>query len=230
MAPPVKHKAGEGGGSERAGRSRSFRCVSLFFWCSHHHAEVLEDECNKDTYQCRAWCNHHRARKCTRAQGIMRWARVFLVPWLTEESYFYSLHSEQARVVMPCARPMESFPRGASGVSYLSEAYNQIGIQGPRRLRHEKQQTPSVFGTESHYIGKRVSVHFFCIVVQMNSAFWVLQGVLGGSQGGFRAGVPEVRLCSVSALVMAVEEVMKKWKWQASLRLLSVTTLLTLPC
>ena len=31
-------------------------------------------------------------------------------------------------------------------------------------------------------------------------------------------------LCSVSALVMAVEEVMKKWKWQASLRLLSVTT------
>ena len=83
-------------------------------------------------------------------------------------------------------------PRGASGVSYLSEAYNQIGIQGPRGLRHEKQQTPSVFGTESHYIGKRVSVHFFCIVVQMNSAFWVLQGVLGGSQGGFRAGVPEV--------------------------------------
>ena len=64
----------------------------------------------------------------------------------------------------------------------------------------------------------------------MNSAFWVLQGVLGGSQGGFRAGVPEVLLCSVSALVMAVEEVMKKWKWQASLRLLSVTTLLTLPC
>ena len=69
---------------------------------SHHHAEVLEDECNKDTYQCRAWCNHHRARKCTRTRGIMRWARVFLVPWLTVESYFYSLHSEQARVVMPC--------------------------------------------------------------------------------------------------------------------------------
>ena len=35
-------------------------------------------------------------------RGIMRWARVFLVPWLAEESYFYSLHSEQARVVMPC--------------------------------------------------------------------------------------------------------------------------------
>ena len=31
VAPPVKHKAGEGGGSERAGRSRSFLCVSLFF-------------------------------------------------------------------------------------------------------------------------------------------------------------------------------------------------------
>ena len=115
-------------------------------------------------------------------------------------------------------------PRGASGVSYLSEAYNQIGIQGPRRLRHEKQQTPSVFGTESHFIGKRVGVHFFCIVVQMNTAFWVLhQGgsrrVPGWFRGRCAGSARGLGLCSVSALVMAVEVVMRKWKWLDNLGL-----------
>ena len=45
--------------------------------------------------------------------------------------------------------------------STLSEAYNQIGIQGPRRLRHEKQQTWSISGAETHVLGKRAGVHFF---------------------------------------------------------------------
>ena len=59
-------------------------------------------------------------------------------------------------------------PCGASGVSCLSEAYNLMGIQGPRRLRHETQQTRSVSGWQTQVLGKQAS---FVYWVQMNAVF-----------------------------------------------------------
>ena len=69
----------------------------------------------------------------------------------------------------------ESSPLRASGVSYLSEAYNLKGIQGPRRLRHETSK-PGRFPVAKHrFWGNGLAFISLVYWVQMNA-------VLCGSQ------------------------------------------------
>ena len=60
VAPPVKHKAGEARRSEAQEDAQAPECTDFFAVIIAVRRilgrQDLEDECNKDTYQCRAWC------------------------------------------------------------------------------------------------------------------------------------------------------------------------------